>query len=116
MYGNHDRRRWPGYRDRTSCGVGRAAPRTPSSPHEGAQALGYVLVGADGGVFNFGAASYAGSMAGQRLAAPVSAVAESLDANGYWLAGQDKGVFAFGDAGYHGPYHRCELPVFRAAQ
>jgi hypothetical protein len=73
---------------------------------------GYVLAGADGGVFAFGNASYTGSMGGQRLAAPVSGAAESLDGNGYWLVGQDKGIFAFGDAGFAGSGNDVAFPCF----
>ncbi len=88
------------------------APRQAPQPRGGEQPPGYVLVGADGGVFNFGSAAYAGSMTGQHLAAPVSAVAESVDGKGYWLAGQDKGVFALGDAGFHSSGIDVNFPCF----
>ncbi|MCZ7525969.1 MAG: hypothetical protein M5U14_06020 [Acidimicrobiia bacterium] len=63
---------------------------------------GYRLVGPDGGVFDFGEASFTGSLAGTRLNGPVVAAAGSPTGRGYWLAGADGGVFAFGDAGFHG--------------
>ena len=119
------RRRWPlrsvavmivvtGLAAVTGSHRASAAPvaRKDSLPHLGEQPPGYILVGADGGVFNFGSASYAGSMAGQHLAAPVSAVAGSVDGNGYWLAGEDKSVFALGDAGFHGSGAEVSYPCF----
>jgi parallel beta-helix repeat protein len=63
---------------------------------------GYWLSGADGGVFNFGAAGFYGSMGGKPLNAPVVGIAPSLDQGGYWEAAKDGGVFNFGDAGFYG--------------
>ena len=62
---------------------------------------GFVLAGADGGVYAFGDAEFRGSLGGQRLAQPVVATATS-GASGYWLAGRDGGVFAFGGAPFLG--------------
>ena len=110
--------RRPGRRHRArSCdwirsGIGRACVPWGLIPRLGGQPPGYLLVGADGGVFSFGSASFEGSMAGQHLAAPVSAVAESVDGNGYWLAGEDKGVFALGNAGFHGSGRDVNYPCF----
>ena len=59
---------------------------------------GYWLVGADGGVFTFGDAVFAGSMAGRPHNAPVVGIAATPDGRGYWLVGADGGVFTFGDA------------------
>ncbi len=70
---------------------------------------GYWIVGADGGVFSFGTADFAGSMGGTRLAAPIVAVATTPDGSGYWLVAADGGVFSFGDAAYHGSV--AGLPV-----
>ena len=71
----------------------RAAPTvdTPS---------GYRLVGADGSVYAFGA-TYAGSTAEIRLAAPIVGVA-STPGFGYWLVASDGGIFSFGDARFFG--------------
>jgi hypothetical protein len=63
---------------------------------------GYWLVGSDGGVFSFGDATFYGSMAGHKLAAPAVGMTTSGDAKGYWLVGADGGVFAFGDAQFEG--------------
>jgi hypothetical protein len=67
-----------------------------------ADAKGYWEVYSDGGVFAFGDARYAGSMAARPLAAPIVAVAGTATGNGYWLVASDGGVFAFGDARYAG--------------
>ena len=56
---------------------------------------GYWLVAADGGVFNFGDAPFAGSMGGRPLNAPVVGMA-AADAGGYWLVASDGGVFNSG--------------------
>jgi hypothetical protein len=60
------------------------------------------LVGSDGGVFSFGAASFFGSTGGEPLDAPIVGMAASADDGGYWLVASDGGVFAFGDASYWG--------------
>jgi hypothetical protein len=63
---------------------------------------GYDLVGADGGVFAFGDATFHGSLGAQKLNGPIVSSATTADGGGYWLAGADGGVFAFGDARYSG--------------
>ncbi len=68
---------------------------------------GYWLVGADGGVFTFGDAAYAGSVpevlpAGVPLAQPIRAMVSTATGEGYWLFAADGGVFAFGDARFLG--------------
>jgi len=56
---------------------------------------GYQLFAEDGGVFNFGASRFAGSMGGQPIDAPVVGGAADLATGGYREAGADGGVFAF---------------------
>jgi len=63
---------------------------------------GYYMVFADGGVLNFGDATYFGSMAGEELYAPVVAAACTPSGKGYWLLAADGGVFCFGDAQFLG--------------
>ncbi len=63
---------------------------------------GYWMVGADGGVFSFGNASFAGSAAGTSLNAPIVGMAVAPHGSGYWLVGSDGGVFSFGSAGFFG--------------
>ena len=76
-------------------------------------ASGYWLVGADGGVFTFGNASYLGSMGGIPLNAPVVGMAAAPDGNGYLMVASDGGIFAFGDAAFFGSMgtHSLNKPV-----
>ncbi|MHB8190377.1 MAG: CAP domain-containing protein [Ferrimicrobium sp.] len=76
-----------------------------------ANGQGYWLVAKDGGVFNFGNASFEGStysdgitgLGGARpLGGPIVGMAATPTGNGYWLVGADGGVFNFGAAGYYG--------------
>ena len=60
---------------------------------------GYLLTGADGGVFAFGDNPYCGSMTGTRLDGPIVGIGATD--HGYYLAGTDGGIFAFGDAQFH---------------
>ncbi|MEO1064273.1 MAG: PQQ-dependent sugar dehydrogenase [Actinomycetota bacterium] len=62
---------------------------------------GYVLVAADGGIFNF-AASFHGSTGSLQLNAPIVGAAGTPTGEGYWLFAADGGVFAFGDARFFG--------------
>ena len=56
---------------------------------------GYWLVGADGGIFSFGA-PYEGSTGALVLDRAVVAMAATADGGGYWLVGADGGVYALG--------------------
>jgi hypothetical protein len=64
-------------------------------------AQGYSLGASDGGVFGFGAATFAGSMGGRHLVQPVVGMS-TPDGDGYWLTASDGGVFSFGDAEFSG--------------
>ena len=68
----------------------------------GASGGDYWTVAADGGVFAFGDARFAGSLGGVHLNAPVVGMAVTSDGGGYWLVAADGGVFAFGDAPFSG--------------
>ena len=63
---------------------------------------GYWQVAADGGVFNYGNASFFGSTGGLKLNKPVVGIAQTQDQGGYWLVASDGGVFSYGDATFHG--------------
>jgi hypothetical protein len=63
---------------------------------------GYWLVGADGGIFDFGDAGFFGSMGGTHLNEPIVGLAPTPDGQGYWLVGADGGIFALGDAPFIG--------------
>jgi hypothetical protein len=81
---------------------------TPTLPAEGAvaphstQAMGYDLVGSDGGVFVFHGGFY-GSLPGLGIHVDnVVGIVPSSDDKGYFLVGADGGVFSFGDTMYEG--------------
>ncbi len=59
---------------------------------------GYLLVGADGGVFALGGANYFGSLGGQHIAAPITGIAATPDGGGYWLVGATGIIYNYGDA------------------
>jgi hypothetical protein len=65
---------------------------------------GYFMVGADGGVFGFGDARFAGSCPGIVGGCAGAAVAVMPDhsGNGYWVVTKAESVYAFGDAPYLG--------------
>jgi len=63
---------------------------------------GYRFVASDGGVFDFGSATFAGSTGGMALAAPIVGMATTPDGGGYWLVASDGGIFTFGDAHFYG--------------
>ena len=87
---------------------------------------GYVLVGADGGVFAFGADRYAGSLAGRHLAARIVAVLPNADAtrsrdgsvhpSGYLLVDAAGRVYPFGATHSSGDLSRARpsFPVVDA--
>ena len=60
------------------------------------------LTDSGGGVFAFGQASFAGSLGGRALAAPIVGTAPTPSGQGYWLVASDGGVFSFGDAQFFG--------------
>jgi len=80
---------------------GLAAPMVgiASTPSE----MGFYLVGADGGVFTFGDAVFAGSAVPLNPVAPIVGMAVRYD-GGYWVLGSDGGIFSFGDAPFEGSY------------
>jgi Pro-kumamolisin, activation domain/IPT/TIG domain len=63
---------------------------------------GYRFVASDGGVFDYGDATFWGSMGGTPLAKPVVGLAATPTSNGYWLVASDGGIFSFGDATFYG--------------
>jgi len=63
---------------------------------------GYWMVSADGGVFAFGDAPYAGAPFGEPLRAPIIGISPTRSGRGYWLASADGGIFTYGDAGFYG--------------
>ena len=55
----------------------------------------------DGGIFNYGDATFVAPPAATRCA-PVVGMASTTTGAGYWLIASDGGVFNFGDAGFFG--------------
>jgi hypothetical protein len=64
--------------------------------------LGYWLVAADGGIFDYGDAGFDGSTGAIHLNLPVVGIAAFGDDAGYWLVARDGGIFAFGGAPFLG--------------
>jgi hypothetical protein len=65
-------------------------------------ASGYRLYATDGGVFDFGSASFHGSTGGTHLNQPIVGAAPTAIGLGYWLGAADGGIFSFGDASFFG--------------
>ena len=63
--------------------------------------LGYLLVAADGGIFNYGNARFAGSTGSIALNKPVVGMAVTTS-GGYFLVASDGGIFAYGGAVFAG--------------
>jgi hypothetical protein len=63
---------------------------------------GYWEVAADGGMFNYGSASFFGSRGGMPLNRPVVGMAAAPGGNGYWEVAADGGMFNYGSAGFFG--------------
>jgi hypothetical protein len=63
---------------------------------------GYRFAASDGGVFDFGDASFRGSTGNITLNKPVVGMASTPSTNGYWLVASDGGIFTFGDARFFG--------------
>ncbi|HUR22836.1 MAG TPA: peptidoglycan DD-metalloendopeptidase family protein [Acidimicrobiales bacterium] len=80
------------------CGYG-TNPAAKADPAGGA---GYWVLGADGGVFTFGAARFHGSTGALKLNKPIVGMAAIPAGDGYWLVASDGGVFSFGAATFHG--------------
>ncbi len=79
-----------------------AGASTPAPSTRFTYVTGYRLVAADGGIFAFGDATFAGSTGNLHLNKPIVGMAATPDGAGYWLVASDGGVFAFGDAAFHG--------------
>ncbi len=70
--------------------------------HDRTPVRGYWLVAADGGIFAYGSAVFAGSTGAMKLVKPIVGMAAAPSGQGYWLVASDGGVFAFGNAGFFG--------------
>jgi hypothetical protein len=63
---------------------------------------GYRFVASDGGIFDFGDATFWGSTGGIALNKPVVGMAATPSTKGYWLVASDGGLFSYGDARFFG--------------
>ena len=81
-----------------SGGINAPAVGVTSTP----SGRGYWLSAADGGVFTYGDAGFAGSAGALRLNAPIVGMAATPDGGGYWLVASDGGIFTYGDAYFYG--------------
>ena len=70
---------------------------------------GYRMVANEGGIFDFGL-NFNGSLANNKLNAPIVGIANSPGPNGYLMVGSDGGVFALGGANYYGSLCCNALP------
>ncbi|HEX9530687.1 MAG TPA: CAP domain-containing protein [Acidimicrobiales bacterium] len=84
------------------AGITAARPAMPPVASILSLGAGYSEIGTDGATFSYAGATFVGSLAGHRLAAPVLSAAATPSGAGAWLAGADGGVFGLGDATYLG--------------
>ena len=63
---------------------------------------GYRFVAADGGIFDYGNATFWGSAGSLHLNAPVVGMAVTPSTHGYWTVASDGGIFNYGDAKFFG--------------
>ncbi len=56
----------------------------------------------DGGIFNYGDATFYGSSGSIHLNRPIVGMAATLSGHGYWLVASDGGIFSYGDAQFYG--------------
>ncbi|HEY4408395.1 MAG TPA: hypothetical protein VGO87_00820, partial [Acidimicrobiia bacterium] len=77
-----------------SIGIGAQAATGPTR--------GYWFVAADGGIFSYGDAKFAGSTGNLRLNQPIVGMTPTPTGFGYWFVAADGGIFSFGDAAFYG--------------
>ncbi|HVM09573.1 MAG TPA: M23 family metallopeptidase [Acidimicrobiales bacterium] len=96
----------------TRCAYNQNPKRSPTA-RAGA---GYYVLGADGGIFTFGAAPFLGSVPGLDLKSKVTALRLSSTSTGlgYHILGADGGIFTFGDAGFFGSVPGLGLTTVKA--
>ena len=100
---------WPMFHHDPARTGSLTVPTGPAAGCSSQGARGYRFVASDGGVFDFGAASFQGSPAGAKVVGStppsrpaIVGMAATPDDGGYWLLGADGSVYSYGDAGFHG--------------
>jgi hypothetical protein len=101
--------------------AGSSNPKRLNAPIVGmvpsADGGGYFMVAADGGVFTFGDAKFAGSCPGiGGCSGAAVAVMPDASGNGYWLVTATGHVYAFGDAVNYGAPSPQSVPVTSAVR
>jgi hypothetical protein len=101
--------------------AGTKTPRALNAPIVGmvpsTNGGGYFMVAADGGVFAFGNARFAGSCPGiGGCAGTAVAVMPDATGNGYWLVTNTGNIYTFGDAAYYGAPGPQPSPVTSAVR
>jgi hypothetical protein len=86
-----------------SCTIGSVEVAQAFNPN------GYRMVADEGGIFDFGL-NFNGSLANNKLNAPIVGIANSPGPNGYLMVGSDGGVFALGGANFYGSLCCNPLP------
>lgn len=78
---------------------------------------GYRMVASDGGIFNYGDASFDGSAGSLRLNRPIVTAVSPGKSGGYWLVASDGGVFSYGGVPFYGSTggSRLNSPIVGAA-
>ena len=96
---------WPMFHHDAARSGSLAPPAGPAGGCGVSTSHGYRFVAADGGVFDFGSATFHGSAAGAPgggVSAPIVGMEQTPDDEGYWLLGGDGSVHAYGDAPFKG--------------
>jgi peptidase A4-like protein/IPT/TIG domain-containing protein len=101
--------------------AGSGSPNSLNAPIVGmvpsADGHGYFMVAADGGVFAFGDATFAGSCPGiGGCSGAAVAVMPDASGGGYWLVTQTGNVYTFGNALYEGAPGNVGSPVTSAVR
>jgi len=102
-----------GLQDVTVVGCDQSTPSPTSIQDQFNYNPGYVLAGADGGIFSYGQvpghAGYFGSAGNLKLNAAVVGIASTPNGNGYLMAAADGGVFNYGGAQFYGSAGNLKL-------
>jgi hypothetical protein len=70
----------------------------------------YYLTETNGGLYNYGGASFYGSAVHVRLNGTIAGAAPTMDGDGYWFATSKGSVYVYGDAHFYGsPVHKAHL-------